>query len=108
MIPPRRANARSYETRSWRFPAGELLYTVLYMVATRTQIYLTAEQRRLLDARGRATGSPLAKMIRDAVDAYLVDESPDLGDALEQTFGSLPELDLPSRGEWPADAHPGR
>lgn len=85
-----------------------MLYTVLYMAATRTQIYLSAEQRRLLDERGRATGTPLAKMIRDAVDAYLVDEGPDLGDALDQTFGSLRELDLPSRGEWEVRAHPGR
>ncbi len=85
-----------------------MLYTVLYMAATRTQIYLTAEQRRLLDARGRAIGAPLAKMIRDAVDAYLVGETPDLGDALDQTFGSLPDLELRSRGEWEASAHPGR
>ncbi len=85
-----------------------MLYTALYMPSTRTQIYLSAEQRRLLDARGRATGVPLAKMIRDAVDAYLTDETPDLGDALDQTFGSLPELELPSRGEWKVSADPGR
>jgi predicted DNA-binding protein len=85
-----------------------VLYTALYMPSTRTQIYLSAEQRRLLDARGRATGAPLAKMIRDAVDAYLTDESPDLDVALDQTFGSLPEFELPSRGDWEASAHPGR
>jgi hypothetical protein len=85
-----------------------MLYTALYMPSTRTQIYLSQEQRRLLDARGRATGAPLAKMIRDAVDAYLVDEAPDLDDALDQTFGSLPELELPSRGEWKVSADPGR
>jgi hypothetical protein len=85
-----------------------MLYTVLYMAATRTQIYLTAEQRRLLDARGRAIGAPLAKMIRDAVDAYLSGESPDLGDALDRTFGSLPELELPGRGDWAVRANPGR
>ncbi len=85
-----------------------MLYTALYMPSTRTQIYLSAEQRRLLDARGRAIGAPLARMIRDAVDAYLTDESPDLGDALDQTFGSLPEIELPRRGEWEIGADPRR
>jgi hypothetical protein len=90
------------------FGSSVSLYTALYMPSMRTQIYLSAEQRRLLDARGRAIGAPLAKMIRDAVDAYLIDESPDLGDALDQTFGSLPELETTSRGEWETGADPHR
>ena len=48
-----------------------MLYTLLYMAATRTQIYLTAEQRQRLDERGSQNGLGLAEMIRQAVDGYL-------------------------------------
>jgi predicted DNA-binding protein len=78
------------------------------MASTRTQIYLTDDQRRKLDARGRRTGAPLARMIREAVDAYLVDDRPDAQAALDETFGTLPDLDVPSRDEWDRDADPGR
>jgi predicted DNA-binding protein len=78
------------------------------MASTRTQIYLTDDQRRKLDARGRRTGAPLARMIREAVDAYLVDDRPDAQAALDETFGTLPDLDAPSRDEWDRDADPGR
>jgi hypothetical protein len=85
-----------------------MLYTVLYMAATRTQIYLTDEQRRRLDARGRRTGAPLARMIREAVDAYLADDQPNPDVALDEAFGSLPDFELPSRDEWDRDADSGR
>lgn len=85
-----------------------MLYAVLYMPATRTQIYLTDAQRRQLDARGRRLGAPLARMIREAVDAYLADDQPDPQAALEETFGTLPALELPDRTEWDRDADPGR
>lgn len=91
---------------------GRLLYTVLYMAATRTQIYLSAEQRRRLDDHGRRTGEPLAQMIREAVDAYLGADETAVAEAFDETFGTLPELELPDRDEWepPAadDADPGR
>jgi len=74
-----------------------MLYTALYMAATRTQIYLTAEQRRRLDDRGRSNGLGLAEMIRQAVDEYLGAEG-DIQAALEETYGSLPDLKVPSRG----------
>ncbi len=77
------------------------------MPSTRTQIYLTDAQRRLLDARGRRTNAPLARMIREAVDAYLVEDQANPDEALDQTFGSLPELELPSREEWDRGADPG-
>ena len=76
-----------------------MLYTALYMPSRRTQIYLTAEQRRRLDARGGSTGAPLAQMIREAVDAYLAAE-PDPQSALDETYGSLPDLERPRRDEW--------
>jgi predicted DNA-binding protein len=70
------------------------------MPSTRTQIYLTDDQRRRLDLRGRQTGAPLARMIREAVDSYLGDAEPDVEAALDETFGTLPELELPPRTEW--------
>jgi hypothetical protein len=85
-----------------------MLYTALYMPSTRTQIYLTDEQRRSLDARGRRTGAPMARMIREAVDAYLIDDRPDTDAALDETFGTLPDIELPSRDEWDRDADPRR
>jgi predicted DNA-binding protein len=81
---------------------GEVLYTTLYMASTRTQIYLSDEQRRRLDERGRHEGRSLASLIREAVDAYLV-ERPDEATALDATFGSLPNLVVPSRDEWDRD-----
>lgn len=84
------------------------MYTVLYMPSTRTQIYLTDEQRRRLDARGRRLGAPMARMIREAVDAYLADEGGDADAALDEAFGSLPDLVLPNRDEWDRGTNPGR
>lgn len=80
-----------------------MLYNALYMPSTRTQIYLTDDQRRRLDARGRCSGAPLARMIREAVDAYLGDDRPDADDALDESFGALPDASVPSRDEWAAD-----
>lgn len=70
------------------------------MPSTRTQIYLTDTQRRRLDDRGRRTGAPLARMIREAVDVYLADDRPDADAALDETYGTLPSLEVPSRDEW--------
>jgi predicted DNA-binding protein len=77
-----------------------MLYTTLYMVATRTQIYLTTEQRRRLDARGKREGRTLAALIRTAVDAYLNDDSAAVEEALKRTFGSMPDLEPPARSDW--------
>lgn len=85
-----------------------MLYTALYMASTRTQIYLTDDQRRRLDARGKRSGQPLARMIREAVDAYLADDRPDVKVLLDETFGTLPELETPGRDEWERGADPGR
>jgi hypothetical protein len=78
------------------------------MLSRRTQIYLTDDQRRRLDARGRRTGAPMARMIREAVDAYLADDKPEVQAALDDTFGTLPELEVPRRDEWKRDADPSR
>ena len=85
-----------------RYCGGSDVYNAVYMPATRTQIYLTAEQRIRLDAHGARTGLGLAEMIRLAVDEYLGTEG-DVGAALEDTFGSLPNLVVASRDEWNRD-----
>lgn len=70
------------------------------MPAIRTQIYLTAEQRRRLDARRKREGRTLAALVREAVDTYLANDTSSMEEALDRTFGSMPELAVPSRGEW--------
>ena len=78
-----------------------MLYTVLYMPALRTQVYLTREQRRKLDARGKREGKSLAALVREALDAYLAERKPeDVQAILDRTFGSMPNLLVPSRDEW--------
>lgn len=91
-----RGGCRSHGGRGRRL---SVLYTALDMPATRTQIYLTAEQRRRLDVRRKRDHRTLAELIRDAVDAYLAEE-PDPQVVLIETFGSLPDLAVPSRDEW--------
>ena len=41
----------------------------------------------------------MASLVREAVDAYLA-ATPDPEVALDRTFGSLPDLIVPSRDEW--------
>ena len=69
------------------------------MSATRTQIYLTDEQRRRIDRVAAAKGLTMAEVVRRAVDDYL-DEEPDAELALAATFGASPEADVPSRDDW--------
>ncbi|MGI8828271.1 MAG: hypothetical protein ACR2I5_00670 [Candidatus Limnocylindria bacterium] len=77
------------------------------MPSTRTQIYLTDDQRRRLDARGRRSGASMARQIRAAVDAYLADDRPDVQSVLDETFGTLPDLQAPNRDEWDRGEDPG-
>ena len=76
--------------------------------ATRTQVYLSAEQRAGLDERARVERKTMAHVIREAVDAYLTaDLDADQRDRmLADTFGSCPGLDrrVPPRDEWDRDA----
>lgn len=69
------------------------------MSATRTQIYLTAEQRRRVDEAATAEGVTMAELIRRAVDDYF-DDGVDASAALARTFGAEPAATVPSRGEW--------
>jgi hypothetical protein len=70
------------------------------MASARTQIYLTAEQRTRLDQLARLEDRPLAELIREAVDLFLEEVGPDRDKALKDTFGSVPDLEVPSRREW--------
>ena len=78
-----------------------MLYGVLYMPALRTQIYLSSDQRRKLDARRRRERKTLAAVIRDAIDAYVgADRTRDVERVLDETFGVNPNFIVPSRDEW--------
>lgn len=57
------------------------------MSATRTQIYLTEQQRQRIDRVTAAEGIPMAEVIRRALDAYLGNEN-DASVALSATFGA--------------------
>lgn len=69
------------------------------MSATRTQIYLTEEQRVRVDQAAEALGVTMAELIRRAVDGYLGDEI-DPSSALASTFGADPGATVPSRDSW--------
>jgi len=55
------------------------------MAAIRTQIYLTPELRARLDDLVRCEQKSMAQIVREALVA---------------TFGSMPNLAIPSRDEW--------
>jgi predicted DNA-binding protein len=83
-----------------------MLYTALYMAtSTRTQVYLTAEQRQRIDELRAHDGRTLAEVIRTALDEYLATQGPvveearraDLQRVLDETFGSMPDLKYPDR-----------
>jgi predicted DNA-binding protein len=69
------------------------------MSATRTQIYLTEEQRRRIDQVAKASGVTMAEIVRRALDAYLAGEV-DPSTVLAATFGTVPDASVPSRDEW--------
>ena len=77
-----------------------MLYTALYMASTRTQIYLTKEQRAKLDALAKREEKTLAELIREAVDRYLEKEPQDRDEILKSTFGIAPDFEVPPRSEW--------
>lgn len=70
------------------------------MAALRAQVYLTREQRERIDEVAARSGRSLAEIVRLALDEYLEKAAPDADTALEATFGTVPSLEVPSRGEW--------
>lgn len=70
------------------------------MGATRTQLYLTEEQRRRIDEVSQTEGLTLAEIVRRAVDSYLDREYPRAESVLGETFGADPNAQYPNRDEW--------
>ena len=62
-------------------------------------MYLTADQRRMVDDIAQAEGITMAEVIRRALDAYL-DTERESAVALAATFGADPDTAVPSRDEW--------
>lgn len=69
------------------------------MSATRTQVYLTQEQRRRIDEIASADGLTMAEVVRRALDSYLRTEA-DPAAALTATFGADPDAKMPNRDDW--------
>ena len=69
------------------------------MSSTRTQVYLTEEQRKRIDQLADAEGIPMAEVIRRALDDYLGDDV-DATEALAATFGADTSATVPSRDRW--------
>lgn len=63
-------------------------------------MYFTQEQRRRLDALAKREGKTLAEVVREAVDAYVAEAPPEIDDLLDDSFGSMPGLQAPDRGDW--------
>ena len=70
------------------------------MASTRTQVYLTEEQRRRIDTLTQAEGITLAEVVRRALDDYFKRQSADVEAALSATFGAAPDASAPNRDEW--------
>jgi predicted DNA-binding protein len=68
-------------------------------MSTRTQIYLTDEQRRRINELAESEGLTMAEIIRRALDGYL-DDLANAEPALIATFGAAPDFSVPSRNEW--------
>ena len=68
-------------------------------MSTRTQIYLTDQQRRRIDELAAAEGVTMAEIIRRALDGYLDDQAK-AEPALAATFGAAPHFSVPDRDEW--------
>ena len=77
------------------------------MPATRTQVYLTDEQRRQIEELRSRDGRSLAEVIRTALDEYLATHGPKAEEerraerqrVLEETFGIAPDFPYPNRDE---------
>ncbi len=80
------------------------MYIMMYMGSTRTQIYLTDDQRDRIDVECKRTGASLAEIVRVALDEYLANRTnADYQKILDETFGKYPKFEVPDRSEWDRD-----
>ncbi len=78
------------------------------MAATRTQVYLTEDQRRQIEVLRASDGRTLAEVIRAALDEYLAThgraaierERAETQRVLDETFGIAPDFPYPDRSDW--------
>jgi hypothetical protein len=78
------------------------------MAATRTQVYLTQEQRDRIEELRTRDGRTLAEVIRNALDEYLATHGREAAEKdlaasqriLNETFGSMPDFPYPDRSNW--------
>ena len=84
-----------------------MLYTALYMAATRTQVYLTEDQRQQIEELRARDGRTLAEVVRAALDEYLATHGREAEAerrakrqrVLDETFGIAPDFPYPNREE---------
>jgi hypothetical protein len=77
------------------------------MAATRTQVYLTQEQRRQIEELRAHDGRTLAEVVRAALDEYLATHGSEAEEArlakrrrvLDETFGVAPDFPYPDRDD---------
>ncbi len=77
------------------------------LAATRTQVYLTGEQRRQIEELRSRDGRTLAEVVRTALDEYLATHGPwaeeerraERQRVLDETFGIAPDFPYPNRDE---------
>lgn len=72
---------------------------ILRCMSTRTQIYLSDDQRRRIKEVASAERVSMAEVIRRALDGYL-DEQANPDKALAATFAVAKDFAVPSRDEW--------
>ena len=49
-----------------------LMVYIRFMPKLRTNIYLTSEEKKLLEKLSNRTGAPVAELVRRAIDSYLL------------------------------------
>ncbi len=77
------------------------------MAATRTQVYLTQEQRDRIEELRAGDGRTLAEVIRAALDEYLATHGREAEETrraqtqrvFDETFGIAPDFPYPNRDE---------
>ncbi len=70
------------------------------MAATRTQVYLTEQQRQRIDELAGIEVVTMTEIVRRALDAYLSSYVPDASASFSRALGAATDIEVPSRDEW--------